>query len=124
MAILRAHHHGEGKVSNADEMRAMLVEAWKQEALLTTEEFKALPYSVQALVKATFERGALIGYRLAGTRYVPAGWKLVPLEPTVDMVALGWNGSRHEYAGADSARACYRIMLAAAPTPRDSGGRT
>lgn len=48
----------------------------------------------------------------------PEGWKLVPVEPTPDMVSAGMKHrelSRHMYVAADS----YRAMLAASPSPPD-----
>lgn len=47
-----------------------------------------------------------------GTSGVPDGWKLVPMEPTVEMLAAGaecWHISK------DNAEGYYRAMLAAAP---------
>jgi hypothetical protein len=58
---------------------------------------------------------------------VPEGWKLVPIEPTMDMVVEGFEAvsdfhDTDEYeemsgceGSAQSARVCYRAMLAAAP---------
>jgi len=39
---------------------------------------------------------------------VPAGWKLVPVEPTLEMIRAGFFG--------EEAARIYRFMLAAAPT--------
>lgn len=47
-----------------------------------------------------------------GTSGVPEGWKLVPVEPTVEMLSAGaecWHISK------DNADGYYRAMLAAAP---------
>ena len=41
---------------------------------------------------------------------VPAGWQLVPVEPTKAMLSAGW-GNDHLYAD------LYKAMLAAAPKP-------
>ncbi|ORJ13416.1 hypothetical protein A7D02_07320 [Aeromonas salmonicida] len=65
---------------------------------------------------------------LAGTLPEPAmpeGWKLVPVEPTQEMVAVGCEdeGSRIT-DGAEFARALYADMLAAAPKPAPTKGRT
>ena len=48
---------------------------------------------------------------------VPEGWKLVPIEPTREMVRGGLR-SLHENDRDESAILCYRYMLNAAP---DSG---
>lgn len=49
---------------------------------------------------------------------VPAGWKLVPLEPTQAMVDAAWKfaGGKHVTDAPDPYYA-YRTMLAAAPSP-------
>lgn len=56
---------------------------------------------------------------------MPKGWKLVPVEPTQEMVAVGCEdeGSRIT-DGAEFARALYADMLAAAPKPAPTKGRT
>ncbi|KIX25550.1 hypothetical protein [Aeromonas salmonicida] len=56
---------------------------------------------------------------------MPEGWKLVPVEPTQEMVAVGCEdeGSRIT-DGAEFARALYADMLAAAPKPAPTKGRT
>lgn len=58
---------------------------------------------------------------------VPEGWKLVPMEPTETMISRGVNEFQHtRYIGVDSRadwKACYRGMLAVAPTPPTSTER-
>lgn len=53
----------------------------------------------------------------------PAGWKLVPIEPTVAMLDAYWNraGESKEMRPRThhSAKAYYAAMLAAAPTPEN-----
>ena len=44
---------------------------------------------------------------------VPAGWQLVPVEPTKAMLSAGW-GNDHLYAD------LYKAMLAAAPKPGEN----
>lgn len=44
---------------------------------------------------------------------VPEGWKLVPMEPTPEMLSAAWNGGA--LGGEDDHRECYGYMLAAAP---------
>lgn len=52
---------------------------------------------------------------------IPAGWRLVPEEPTLAMVAA-WVQSQRT-PGARTIEAGYRAMLAAAPLPALAGGR-
>lgn len=54
---------------------------------------------------------------------VPAGWKLVPVEPTTEMVEAAKNGPAdyHFRDIADQINAAYCRMLAAAPTPGKEG---
>lgn len=49
---------------------------------------------------------------LSGCQACPPGWKLVPAEPSEQMVAAGW---KFIEAGNDSPADIYRAMLAAAP---------
>lgn len=48
----------------------------------------------------------------------PAGWKLVPIEPTPEMIAAWPNGNH----GAGHEASIYRAMLLAAPTATPSTG--
>ncbi|PZT91982.1 hypothetical protein [Sphingomonas sp.] len=58
---------------------------------------------------------------------VPAGWVLVPVEPTSDMCVAGWKyaDTRDAVLGNGEIAALYAAMLAATPTPpiegRDAG---
>jgi hypothetical protein len=71
---------------------------------------------------------------LVGQVAVPEGWKLVPVEPTLDMVTKGFESAPDEFfspgedwdtyaamtgcqKAAHRARLCYAAMLAAAPVP-------
>lgn len=47
---------------------------------------------------------------------VPAGWKLVPVEPTSEMIAAGKEAMQYSIAELP-AFTCYNAMLAAAPQP-------
>jgi hypothetical protein len=47
---------------------------------------------------------------------VPEGWKLVPIEPTTEMINAGMRVGAY---GGYSERDCYTTMLAAAPTPKE-----
>ena len=59
--------------------------------------------------------------RLAAMTQPPAGWVMVPVEPTeamlrTDIERADWNGCD----GTHRARAVYRAMLSAAPKPEDT----
>ena len=49
--------------------------------------------------------------------YVPEGWKLVPVEPTISMCIAG-DEARMNVDDATRTPAIYRAMLNAAPTPQ------
>ena len=57
---------------------------------------------------------------------VPAGWVMVPREPTAKMMAAGWMEFPSSWGNGDKtddgdAANCYRAMLAAAPTVSAEG---
>lgn len=47
---------------------------------------------------------------------VPEGWKLVPVEPTREMIEAGNDGFRSPESRRHTVSSCYRAMLAAAPS--------
>lgn len=54
---------------------------------------------------------------------VPQGWKLVPIEPTMEMVSAGDIGRKSSawlIGGANAVPAVYAAMLAAAPQPTEA----
>lgn len=53
---------------------------------------------------------------LSASRDVPEGWRLVPVEPTIDMLSATIAGGKMENR-ADLRPMIYRAMLAAAPSP-------
>lgn len=56
---------------------------------------------------------------------VPTGWKLVPIEPTREMLAAEWNVSLSDAHTEGGVEACaWAAMLNAAPeyVPEDDGG--
>lgn len=54
-----------------------------------------------------------------------AGWKLVPVEPTVDILNAGWRALKGVNRTVNPTEIItYRAMLAAAPTPTAGGGET
>jgi hypothetical protein len=59
--------------------------------------------------------GAAAGRWLLEQPAVPEGMKLVPVEPTKEMIDRG--RTDNSIQGRAFAEACYRAMLAAAPTP-------
>jgi hypothetical protein len=59
---------------------------------------------------------ARMGAALASQPLVPAGWKIVPVEPTEEMVAA-WPSYRY---GAGHEAAIYRAMLAASPAVQEA----
>jgi hypothetical protein len=76
---------------------------------------------------------AMIDRAQAALADAPGGWKLVPIEPTEDMVLQGFesdiepefDGEFDDLSGCQEAalkaRLCYAAMLAAAPTPDHIG---
>lgn len=46
---------------------------------------------------------------------IPEGWKLVPIEPTIEMEEAGAKGSGED--STDCALGAWKAMLAAAPEP-------
>lgn len=78
---------------------------------LTKERLIALENGAAVMFN---ERRELYKLALLGLEAQQLNTVCVPVEPTVEMVERGWNESRHELAGAASARACYKAMLAAA----------
>jgi hypothetical protein len=52
----------------------------------------------------------------ASTGVVPAGWRLVPVEPTSNMIDAGIMNSNEWARGSTDFGACFRAMIAAAPT--------
>jgi hypothetical protein len=64
-------------------------------------------------------RAAIAAAEAAQPTAVPDGWKLVPVEPTDEMLAAGSEQDQQFY---DHARFVYRAMLAAAPKP-EGGAR-
>lgn len=70
---------------------------------------------------ATDELDVLIAsLRMRHTLQLPAGWKLVPAEPTQQMLSEGACASclpGPHYIGENAAKTAYRNMLAAAPQP-------
>lgn len=46
---------------------------------------------------------------------MPAGYALVPLEPTDEMLSAAWNGGA--LGGQDDHEECYSLMISAAPQP-------
>lgn len=52
---------------------------------------------------------------LAQPASVPAGWKLVPVEPTDDMIHAGYMKPWGDQAARSDAESCWSAMLAAAP---------
>lgn len=68
--------------------------------------------------------------RRAGVAQCPAGWKLVPIEPTDEMVEVGcdnnstqWNEGTDNGFAADVANDVYVSMVRAAPSPVTSSLR-
>lgn len=59
--------------------------------------------------------------RRASPASVPEGWKLVPVEPTMEMCEAGWN--EYDLQEHFSVRFMYERMIAAAPTPPVSKDR-
>ena len=51
------------------------------------------------------------------------GWKLVPVEPTIEMIEEGNEGFRSPDSRRHTVSSCYKAMLAAAPTPPVSEDR-
>ncbi len=75
---------------------------------------KAAPERPDASVAAEEPQAAT--WVAAGTvTVVPKGWRLMPLEPTPEILEAVW--SLNASNGGDSTRVCYRAMLAAAPWP-------
>lgn len=48
---------------------------------------------------------------------IPAGWQLVPVEPTHQMIEAGNDGFRNPDSRRHTVSSCYKSMLAAAPKP-------
>jgi hypothetical protein len=46
----------------------------------------------------------------------PEGWKMVPVEPTLEMINAGNDGFRSPESRRHTVSSCYRAMLAAAPS--------
>lgn len=127
LELLANHHEREM------ELAAQLSDATRQCGVMAgllrevTQVIPAIGVAIDDLpvVDAFLER---IEAALAGKLPEPAmpeGWKLVPVEPTQEMVAVGCEdeGSRIT-DGAEFARALYADMLAAAPEPESTKGRT
>lgn len=88
----------------------------------TTESRKDMRRAIEAAIDPVHEyrKGFIDGQidmrdREDDDPPIPDGWKLVPLDPTKEMIYRGRiDNSIH---GRALAEACYRAMLAAAPTP-------
>jgi hypothetical protein len=87
----------------------------------TYEQFKQLLAAKGYQYGDDAASNAYLGYTLAlGEPVAPEGWKLVPLEPTNKMTAVG---QEHRYQSVWSIGAIYREMLAASPAaPAQSCG--
>jgi hypothetical protein len=48
---------------------------------------------------------------------IPAGWQLVPVEPTHQMIEAGNDGFRNPDSRRHTVSSCYKSMLSAAPKP-------
>lgn len=90
-------------------------------------------YRVAADLKSRIENQATHDDPFAGAikrfvdenQAVPDGWKLVPMEPSREMLISGVHAFQHAYSSLDALRdwqACYKAMLSAAPTPPTSVG--
>lgn len=100
---------------------------------MTTEELiEALREKIEAMWWWPPDARSLLraaASRLEARSGAPAGWKLVPEEPTPEMIAAGEDAFQwHQDAGGQwvlddaSPDACYRAMLSAAPPPPAESG--
>lgn len=107
------------------------------EAALSTPEAVEEGSAIEALESAiaSHEKGELGGWELqliksrlyaqGRTQAVPDGWKMVPIEPTDDMIWAGHSALSDGSLGQaeiDDGKIAYKAMLSAAPFPPVTGG--
>lgn len=106
------HASTQASEPSSDEALQRLAKAEAVAVFLNTrgdDSRAAIHAAVNKLWPAAFAHGFQCGKRDAPAP--PEGWRMVPLEPTPEMLAAIWAYK------SDSLEDCYRAMLAAAPQP-------